>query len=201
MQFVLSPSPFLHRRRRKIPSMVDAASSPNSRPWTYDVFLSFRGEDTRRKFTDHLYYALDGAGINTFRDDVELRRGEAIGSELMAAIRKSRIAVVVFSDGYADSRWCLEEIAEIVECRKAERKLVLPIFYEVDPADVRKQKGRFAAAFEKHEERFGVDSVEVRRWRAALTEAASLSGWDLRQFADGYVLPFFFLFFPFLSEN
>lgn len=166
--------------------MVDAASSPNSRPWTYDVFLSFRGEDTRRKFTDHLYYALDGAGINTFRDDVELRRGEAIGSELMAAIRKSRIAVVVFSDGYADSRWCLEEIAEIVECRKAERKLVLPIFYEVDPADVRKQKGRFAAAFEKHEERFGVDSVEVRRWRAALTEAASLSGWDLRQFADGH---------------
>ena len=168
--------------------MVDAASSPTTRRWTYDVFLSFRGEDTRPKFTKHLYQALDAAGVNTFRDDVELRQGDAVRSELVVAIKKSRIAVVVFSSGYADSQWCLGEIAEIMDCRTADGQLVLPIFYEVDPSDVRKQMGRFAAAFEKHEKRYGVNSVEVLRWRAALTEAASLSGWDLRQLADGYLL-------------
>lgn len=168
--------------------MVDVPSSSTTRRWMYDVFLSFRGEDTRQNFTKHLYDALDTAGVNTFRDDVELRQGDAVGSELVVAIKKSRIAVVVFSDGYADSQWCLGEIAEIMDCRTVEGQLVLPIFYEVDPSDVRKQKGRFAAAFEKHEKRFGVDSVEVLRWRAALREAASLSGWDLRQLADGYVL-------------
>ncbi|KAA0049884.1 hypothetical protein IC582_011079 [Cucumis melo] len=166
--------------------MVDVPSSSTTRRWMYDVFLSFRGEDTRQNFTKHLYDALDTAGVNTFRDDVELRQGDAVGSELVVAIKKSRIAVVVFSDGYADSQWCLGEIAEIMDCRTVEGQLVLPIFYEVDPSDVRKQKGRFAAAFEKHEKRFGVDSVEVLRWRAALREAASLSGWDLRQLADGH---------------
>ncbi|KAK9280364.1 hypothetical protein L1049_014053 [Liquidambar formosana] len=44
----------------------------------YDVFLSFRGEDTRKNFIDHLYFALKNAGINAFRDDNELPRGEEI---------------------------------------------------------------------------------------------------------------------------
>jgi hypothetical protein len=54
----------------------------------YQVFLSFRGEDTRKNFTDHLYTALVQAGIHTFRDDDEIGRGESIKSELQQAIQQ-----------------------------------------------------------------------------------------------------------------
>ena len=56
--------------------------------------------------------------------------------------------------------------------------MVLPVFYDVDPSDVRNQKGSLEIAFASHEERF--EKGNVARWRAALTEAANLSGVDLQ---------------------
>ncbi|RVW13453.1 TMV resistance protein N [Vitis vinifera] len=56
------------------------ASSSTSNPHSYDVFLSFRGEDTRKNFTDHLYNSLFAYGIHTFRDDEEVEKGEDIKS-------------------------------------------------------------------------------------------------------------------------
>ena len=60
------------------------------------MFLSFRGEDTRKNFTDHLYSALDRGNINTFRDDEKLPRGEEISPQLLKSIEGSRIAIIVF---------------------------------------------------------------------------------------------------------
>ncbi|GKE49032.1 TMV resistance protein N-like protein, partial [Tanacetum coccineum] len=44
-------------------------SSSSSGSYVYDVFLSFRGEDTRKTFVDHLYYALEQRHIRTYKDD------------------------------------------------------------------------------------------------------------------------------------
>ena len=109
-----------------------------SSSWNYDVFLSFRGEDTCKNFTDHLYKALDQARIYTFRDDDELARGKEISTELLNAIQESRISIVVFSKGYASSCWCLDELVQIMHCKKTIGHTVYPIFYHVDPSDVRK---------------------------------------------------------------
>ena len=57
------------RKRESLPS----PSSSSTRQPKYDVFLSFRGEDTRTNFTDHLYVALKRKGIITFRDEEELK--------------------------------------------------------------------------------------------------------------------------------
>ncbi|XP_042477365.1 disease resistance protein RPV1-like [Macadamia integrifolia] len=157
-------------------------SSSSTPCWNYDVFLSFRGEDTRKNFTDHLYTALLQKGINTFRDDDELKRGEDIASELLKAIEKSRISVIVFSKNYASSRWCLDELVKIIECREI-GQMVLPVFYDVDPSDVRKQSGIFGEGFARQEERFKVETEKVESWRRALKKAGNLSGWDLR---NGY---------------
>ncbi|XP_039059053.1 disease resistance protein RPV1-like [Hibiscus syriacus] len=54
----------------------------------YDVFLSFRGEDTRKNFTDHLYDALNRSGIITFRDDPKMDAGEEIAPQLFRAIQQ-----------------------------------------------------------------------------------------------------------------
>ncbi|KAB2059671.1 hypothetical protein ES319_A11G322300v1, partial [Gossypium barbadense] len=144
----------------------------------YDVFLSFRGEDTRTNFTDHLYKALKRSGIVTFRDDPKLDAGEEIAPELFKAIQQSWCSVIVFSETYAFSSYCMKELAEIVEQKNKGHK-VFPIFYNIDPSDLRKQKGKVNEAFAQHEERYKKDRDKIQKWRKALTEVAEIKGWHL----------------------
>lgn len=151
--------------------------SSSTPQWKYDVFLSFRGEDTRKSFTDHLYTALERHGVLTFKDDPELQKGKAISPELFTAIQESRFALIVLSKNYASSTWCLDELLKILECMEA-REAVLPIFYDVDRSDVRKQTRSFAEAFSKHEEKLRDDTEKVQMWRDALRKVTNFSGWD-----------------------
>ncbi|XP_019157500.1 PREDICTED: TMV resistance protein N-like isoform X2 [Ipomoea nil] len=150
--------------------------------WTYDVFLNFRGEDTRRGFTDHLYAALDRFSVYTFKDDEELRKGDYFPIQLLEAIEGSKISIVIISKTYASSSWCLEELVKILECKEMLNQVVLPIFYHVDPSQVRKQTGGFGDAFTQHGERFGADRICA--WKAALTKIAGFIGWHLKEVGD-----------------
>ncbi|VVA35828.1 PREDICTED: TMV resistance, partial [Prunus dulcis] len=143
--------------------------------WNYDVFLSFRGVDTRTSFLSHLYHELQHRCIKTFMDDPKLEKGTTISSELFKAIQESRPAIVVLSPNYASSSWYLDELTNNLQCMKS-NGTVLPMFFNVDPSDVRIQSGTFAGAFAEHEKRFREDIEKVKRWRAALTEVANLSG-------------------------
>ncbi|XP_041004135.1 TMV resistance protein N-like [Juglans microcarpa x Juglans regia] len=156
------------------------SESEDSEPEEHDVFLSFRGEDTRNTFTDHLYQALVDKGISTFKDDEKIGIGKPISPELLLAIERSSMAVIVLSRNYASSTWCLQELAKIIECMKEREMRVLPIFYHVDPSDVRNQTGTFADAFAKHEIRFEKNLENVQTWRNALREVANLSGRHLQ---------------------
>ncbi|KAG4123204.1 hypothetical protein ERO13_D11G312054v2 [Gossypium hirsutum] len=158
-------------------SLLSTSSSISRKK--YDVFLSFRGEDTRKNFTDHLYDALNRNGIVTFRDDPKLEAGEEIAPELFNAIQQSWCSVIVFSETYAFSGWCLEELAEIVKQKNDKGHKVFPIFYDVDPSDLRKQKGKVEEAFSKHEERCKENKDKIQKWRNALTEVANIKGWHL----------------------
>ncbi|XP_060671636.1 TMV resistance protein N isoform X2 [Ziziphus jujuba] len=143
----------------------------------YEVFLSFGGADTRLNFTDHLYHKLTHGGIDTYRDEEKLKRGENISEALLEAIEESRFAVVVLSETYASSSSCLKELAKIVECKKKMGLVVLPVFYGVEPTEVRKQIGRFGREFMKV---FKDNVGMVKKWREALLEVANVSGWDLK---------------------
>ncbi|XP_061341418.1 disease resistance protein Roq1-like [Gastrolobium bilobum] len=149
--------------------------------WKYDVFLSFRGEDTRHGFTGHLYKTLHDSGTHTFIDDEELQRGEEITPSLLKAIEESRIAITVFSKNYASSSFCLEELVHILHCIKEKGRLVLPVFYDVEPSHVRHQLDSYDEALSTHEKRFKDDMEKVRKWRVALCQAADLSGFHFKQ--------------------
>ncbi|XP_054818244.1 disease resistance protein RPV1-like [Prosopis cineraria] len=157
-----------------------SSSSSSTKRRKYHVFLSFRGEDTRTGFIDHLYTSLQCKGLRTFRDEEGLERGQYINPSLLQAIDESRSAIVVLSPGYASSTWCLDELQKILHSKKELGLQIFPIFHSVDPSDVRKQNGSFAEAFKNHEKRFTEDKMKVQRWRDALEEVASISGWDSR---------------------
>jgi len=150
----------------------------------YEVFLSFRGEDTRSSFTSHLHASLQNAGIKVFKDDDSLQRGDHISTSLLLSIDRSQISLIVFSTNYAGSRWCLEELVQIMKCHRFGAQLVLPVFYHVDPSEVRHQTGEFGKSFQnllnkiedEDEDEDGYGQKYDESWRAALREAAGLAG-------------------------
>ncbi|KAL9431999.1 hypothetical protein AB3S75_027081 [Citrus x aurantiifolia] len=140
----------------------------------YEVFLSFRGEDTRNGFTSHLAAALHRKQIQFFIDDEELKKGGEISPTILKAIETSDISIVIFSKDDAASKWCLNELVKILDCKKINGQIVIPVFYQVDPSDVRKQSGSFGEAFDEYEKSF---PNMVKKWRDALTQASNISGY------------------------
>lgn len=160
-------------------SMVSPSSSSScssSCNWSYDVFPSFSGEDVHKTFLSHFLKELDGKLIIAFKEN-EIDRSLSIGHELMQAIRDSRIAVVVFSQNYASSTWCLNELLKIVKCKKDLGQLVIPIFYRLDPTHVRKQTGDFGDIFNKTCE-YKTEDAKTR-WRGALTDVVKILGYHI----------------------
>ncbi|GJV10330.1 NB-ARC domains-containing protein, partial [Tanacetum coccineum] len=84
----------------------------------YDVFVSFRGDDVRKNFKDHLFNDFKQKGILAFRDDRELPKGEEISPHLYKAIEELRFLIVIFSKNYASSTWCPRELVKILECKQ-----------------------------------------------------------------------------------
>ncbi|KAJ6855731.1 disease resistance protein RPV1-like [Populus alba x Populus x berolinensis] len=165
---MMSPSP-------SSPSTLTTAQPQGIK---YDVFLSFRGEDTRVGFTSHLHAALNRKQILTFID-YQLVRGDEISASLLRTIEEAKLSVIVFSANYASSKWCLEELAKIFERRKNNGQIVIPVFYQVDPSHVRNQAGSFGDALARLIKKKALTMDTEQSFRDALTDAADLSGWSL----------------------
>ncbi|KAL8204499.1 hypothetical protein R6Q57_010122 [Mikania cordata] len=155
--------------------------------YDYDVFLSFRGKDTRNGFTDHLYNALLDSGIITFLDDEEIETGEPLKPELESAIRSSRASVIILSNNYASSTWCLDELVLILHQKRICKQYVIPIFYHVEATHVRKLQNSFEEAMADHKQKMEAETDAEKRsqfakkmesWKMALTQVADLKGRD-----------------------
>ncbi|XP_027908548.1 TMV resistance protein N-like [Vigna unguiculata] len=159
-------------------SFSKSRSKPKSKSqWTYDVFINFRGEDTRRNFVSHLYSALKDSGVNAFLDDEKLDKGGDLKSELLHAIEGSQITIVVFSQNYIHSTWCLDELHKIMECNAFRGQVVMPVFYDIGPSFLRDtQHISFEVISDQHS--------RIKQWKKALTQAANLAGWDLRNYRN-----------------
>ncbi|XP_031500947.1 disease resistance protein RPV1-like isoform X2 [Nymphaea colorata] len=151
----------------------------------FDVFLSFTREgDLLNGFTEGLCAGLKQRGVRASFGEQEKSLDDAVDQKAGAALREievSDIFLPIFSRGFADSKLRLTQVAEMVE----RRRLILPVFYDVEPRQVRNQKGPFETAFRKHEESQDLDEKMVERWRAALREVGETKGYDMQTEADG----------------
>ncbi|RDX60343.1 putative disease resistance protein RPP1, partial [Mucuna pruriens] len=151
--------------RLKLKDAEKKPMSDNSAP-------QIKGKDIRQGFLSHLIEAFKRKQINAFVDD-ELERGERIWPSLVGAIERSAISLILFSQDYASSRWCLEELVKILECRETYGQIVIPVFYHVQPADVRHQLGSYESAFAEHATKY---KSKVQIWKHAMSDSADLSG-------------------------
>ncbi|GJW35325.1 Toll/interleukin-1 receptor domain-containing protein [Tanacetum coccineum] len=62
-------------------------------------------------------------------------------------------------------------------------QIVMPIFYDVDPSDVRKQRGDFGEAFSKQ---VAENTTKAELWRKQLVAASNISGWEPKNIANGH---------------
>ncbi|KAM7461457.1 hypothetical protein LguiA_029578 [Lonicera macranthoides] len=184
--FLFGKSINLLLRKRQIPPSPSPSPSPSAELLAaiageeYEVFLSFCGQDTRLGFTDFLYTYLCGAAISTFRDNEGLHVGEEIGPELLKVINDSKIYIPIFSKNYASSKWCLLELAQMVKCQENGDRMIFPIFYDVDPSEVRHPNtGSYEKAFRQHKKKF--DEKKVQQWEEALGRVGKLKGLELKK--------------------
>ncbi|XP_055960319.1 disease resistance protein RUN1-like [Mercurialis annua] len=128
----------------------------------YHAFLSFTDEDIN--FLNQLLKQLTLKGI------------------LTNGIEEARFLVVILSETYVSSAGCLDQLVRIVDRWEINTEQVLvPIFYKLDPSDLKDQMGIVANVFAVHQME---ETVKVQRWRDALTKVASVCGWDSRHWED-----------------
>ncbi|KAK4267281.1 hypothetical protein QN277_024081 [Acacia crassicarpa] len=153
----------------------------------HDVFISFCGTDTRSGFLSHLRKELRHKQIGAFLDDDDdkiERGGDVILSpELSTGIEESFVSLVIFSKNYASSTWCLKQLVKIMECKDRYQQIVIPVFYNIDPSDVRHQKGSYADALAQHDDS-NYYKEELPNWKHALTKSANLSGFHSLKYGD-----------------
>ncbi|MED6198687.1 hypothetical protein PIB30_068913 [Stylosanthes scabra] len=155
-------------------SSSDHGTTPSSH-FKYDVFLSFRGY-TRLKFTDTLYHALINKRIKTFKDSEDLRIGKELEGELMEAIERSRMSILILCNEYPTSRWCLDELVKIMECSYNGRmRPVLPIYYYVAKSEVQFQLNKYGEAMAAQEQK-GRYNHKLQAWKLALSEVGKIYG-------------------------
>lgn len=155
--------------------MVTSSSSSVSPPHN-QVFINFRGE-LRKAFVSHLERALKINGINVFIDEHQTRGNDL--STLFNRIEESKIALAIFSSQYAESKWCLNELEKIKERVDLGELVVIPIFYKVEVADVKKLGGVFAEKFWELAKNHKGEKID--KWREALAAVTQKFGFEITE--------------------
>ncbi|KAE8702150.1 hypothetical protein F3Y22_tig00110500pilonHSYRG00156 [Hibiscus syriacus] len=133
----------------------------------HQVFLSL-GEDTRLNFSSHLLKALECTGINVFSNKAEIQFSQAIAA--------SNLSIIVLSKDYASSESCLAQLSDIMGRKRTQKHTIIPMFYHVDPSDVRNLGGSFKASFDDHESN---GLCQVQKWKEDFVEVGKLKGWHI----------------------
>ncbi|KAG0627123.1 hypothetical protein M758_2G175500 [Ceratodon purpureus] len=154
------------------------ASTSGAVTENFDVFLNHRGPDVKATFVAHLEDALQCAGFRPFLDARSLMKGNPALKSIDQALDAAKVHVAVVSKRYAESKYCLNELVAMMRSGKP----VIPVFYDVDPVDLRwVENGSFAEAFLKHKSE-GRTQKKLQEWTDALRALADITGFCLADF-------------------
>ena len=149
------------------------SSDPSIRPkpHEYDVFINHRGPDVKNTFVAHLDAALRRNGFRPFLDAKDIGKGRHVFKSIDKALNDACVHVAIFSKRYAESKYCLNELCDMLKSGKD----ILPVFYDVKPEELRRiENGSFKEGFIKHVKRGRLEEIE--RWKKALMEISDYRG-------------------------
>ncbi|KAG0627724.1 hypothetical protein M758_2G223400 [Ceratodon purpureus] len=141
----------------------------------YDVFVNHRGPDVKLTFAAHLNDALRRAGFRPFLDAKSIREGSHVFKSIDEGLNVANVHVAIFSKGYAESKYCLEELCAMLQSHRECQKVIIPVFYDVNPEDLRYvERGPYAKGFRKHQSRN--PQKDIQKWKDALIQVAEFRG-------------------------
>ncbi|KAH7431022.1 hypothetical protein KP509_08G025400 [Ceratopteris richardii] len=151
----------------------------------YDVFICHWHPDTQLNAVSVLRGILLSRGITPFVVGYGKSDGETESiSNVVNAIKGSKVHVIFLSPNFASSKRCLEEVVHIMTTQdspsrsNASRKgTVLPIFYDVEPSTVRYQKADKGYDLSKVR---GSSEEQRERWASALRQLSVLRGFEYK---------------------
>ncbi|GLJ33961.1 hypothetical protein SUGI_0683150 [Cryptomeria japonica] len=158
---------------------ASVTSSSRTKHMPYQVFINHCGQDVKETLASRIYNSLEGTGVRVFLDKTELNHGDFFPLAIEAAMRSASFHIAIFSEHYAQSPWCLAELAFMIEIGET----IVPVFYHVEPFDLRwaiKGKGKYADALSEHESKGRIASEELHRWKMALHRVSFCHGYIIK---------------------
>ncbi|XP_059064101.1 TMV resistance protein N-like [Cryptomeria japonica] len=147
---------------------ASTSSRSRDRKLSYDVFINHRGPDVKRTLAATLYKTLTGMGLRIFLDREELELDDFLTAEIEDAMRSVSLHIAVVSQNYAQSPWCLVELSFMLKTGIP----IIPIFYHVEPADVRYATGIYAEAFSRYTGKGRYTLEKIKEWKDALNNVS-----------------------------
>jgi hypothetical protein len=128
----------------------------DSKEW--DVFISHAGED-KEAVARPLALALKRAGLKVWLDVHELRLGDSLTEKIDEGLANSRFGVIVISPSFFEKHWPRKELAGLRAREEEGRKVILPIWHNVDKATVAKHSPPLADALAASTGTSDIDSI------------------------------------------
>jgi hypothetical protein len=117
----------------------------------FDVFICHASED--KDFVEKLATAIKKAGFEPWYDDFQLGWGDDLRPAIDEGLKHSRFGIVVFSKAFLKKKkWTEYELNGLFAREKQGKKVILPIWHNIDRQDLAEYSPAFADRMAKSSE-------------------------------------------------
>ena len=110
---------------------------------SWDVFICHASED-KEPFVRELAEALQAKGLRVWYDDFILMLGDGLRRAIDRGLASSRFGVVVLSPHFFAKEWPQLELDSLAGREEEGRKVILPIWHNIDVGEVRRHSPTLA---------------------------------------------------------
>ena len=124
----------------------------------YDAFISHASED-KGDFVRPLAHALDKMGFDIWYDEFELKVGDSLRQSIDRGLVNSSYGIVILSKAFFEKNWPQYELNGLTAREIEGKKVILPIWYNIDKQDVLKYSSTLADKVALSNQKLTIDEI------------------------------------------